>query len=160
ITASLNGQPITSALPTVIVTSHTTTAMSSTPNPSAYGQSVTFTATVTAGGAPVPTGTVTFEEGSTILADNLAVTGNGQATFSIATLSLTSSPHVISGLYNGPSWFIPSTGSTSQTVNLGVAKFVVKILGGNNIVAGNTIQFTVQAVDGFGNPVSGPGGVT
>ena len=42
----------------------TTTALTSSPNPSAIGQSVSFTATVT-GGSPTPTGMVTFHEGST-----------------------------------------------------------------------------------------------
>jgi hypothetical protein len=43
----------------------TTTALISSQNPSALGQSVTFTATVT--GAS-PTGTVTFKDGGTTLA--------------------------------------------------------------------------------------------
>ena len=43
----------------------TTTALTSSPNPSAIGQSVSFTATVT-GGPPTPTGMVTFQEGSNL----------------------------------------------------------------------------------------------
>jgi hypothetical protein len=42
--------------------------LSSSPNPSVYGQLVTFTATVTSGGTPVSTGTVTFQDGGIVLA--------------------------------------------------------------------------------------------
>ncbi len=91
-------------------------AISSTPNPSIYGQSVSFTATVTVGTSPVTTGTVTFEEGSTVLAANVAVDRNSHAGFSIANLSATASPHVITALYSGTSQLAPSTGTTSQTV--------------------------------------------
>jgi hypothetical protein len=117
ITATLNGQPITSVLPAVRVTPATTTAVNSTPNPSIYGQPVTFTATVTSGAAPVTAGTVTFEEGSTILASNVNLDASGHATFSIATLSADASPHLITALYSGNLQFSSSAGTTSQTVN-------------------------------------------
>src|SRR5262249_44379944 len=47
----------------------TTTTVTSSPNPSVFGQSVTFTATVSAAspGSGTPTGTVTFEDGGTTL---------------------------------------------------------------------------------------------
>ena len=45
----------------------TVTSLAGSPNPSLSGQPVTFTATVTAGGAPVMAGTVTFRRGSQLL---------------------------------------------------------------------------------------------
>jgi large repetitive protein len=63
----------------------TTTALAASVNPSVYGQSVTFTATVgvVAPGSGTPTGTVAFQEGSTTLAtETLGVSG---------TVSLTTS---------------------------------------------------------------------
>jgi hypothetical protein len=44
----------------------TTTALTSSLNPSSFGQAVTFTATVTNSGGPTPTGTVAFYNGSTV----------------------------------------------------------------------------------------------
>jgi len=44
----------------------TTTTLSSTRNPSAYGQAVTFTATVASAG-PEPTGKITFKDGATTI---------------------------------------------------------------------------------------------
>lgn len=71
------------------VTAATSTSVSSSPNPSEPGQQVTFTATVnsTTPGAGTPTGTVTFKEGTTVLA-SVAVNGSGQASFNISSLSL------------------------------------------------------------------------
>ena len=47
----------------------TTTALTSDPNPSVSGQSVTFTATIAAGspGSGTPTGTVDFLDGTTTI---------------------------------------------------------------------------------------------
>src|SRR5207253_1431361 len=64
------------------------TALASSFNPSVFGQSVTFTATVAAvaPGAGTPTGTVIFKDGATALSTN-TLTG-GQATFSTAALAV------------------------------------------------------------------------
>src|SRR5207248_2699619 len=60
----------------------TSTSLTSSANPSVFGQSVTFTATVsvTSPGAGTPSGTVTFKEGSTTL--GTGTLSSGQATFS------------------------------------------------------------------------------
>src|SRR5207244_607253 len=54
---------------TQTVLAGTATVVTSAPNPSVFGQPVTFTATVTAvpPGTGTPTGTVTFAEGTTTL---------------------------------------------------------------------------------------------
>ena len=51
----------------VVVPYHTLTTISSSMNPSRTGQPVTLTATVTADGMPVTSGTVTFTRGSQFL---------------------------------------------------------------------------------------------
>jgi hypothetical protein len=62
----------------------TKTTLTSSQNPSTVGQSVTFTATVTASSG-TPDGTVTFDDGTTVLATvNLAA---GVATYSTSTLA-------------------------------------------------------------------------
>src|SRR5207237_5800791 len=104
--------PNTSANVTVNKIGSTTTVASSL-NPSAVGQSVTFTATVS-GGAGTPTGTVTFKDGATSLATN-ALT-SVQATFTTSALS--SGARSITAVYNGDGNYNSSTSSTlTQTVS-------------------------------------------
>jgi autotransporter-associated beta strand protein len=94
----------------------TATALTSSPSPSVYGQTVTFTASVqtVSAGAGTPTGTVTFLEGSTVLASAVPLGGNGQAAFTIATLS--AGPHTITAQYSGTG-LAASSDSTGQTVS-------------------------------------------
>ena len=70
----------------------TSTAVTSSLNPSTTGASVTFTATVTSGGSPVTAGTVTFTEGTTTLAANVALNAQGQATFTTSALTEAHAP--------------------------------------------------------------------
>ena len=70
-----------------------------------------------AGGVPVTSGSVTFEEGSTILASAVPLDSNGHASFSISTLSTAAIPHTITAVYSGSVQYATSSGSTSQTVN-------------------------------------------
>src|SRR5262249_7102529 len=60
-------------------------------------------------------GTVTFKEGSTVLASNVSVNASGQATFSTSTL--TAGMHTITANYSGSGTLLPSSGTFSQTVN-------------------------------------------
>lgn len=93
----------------------TTTTVASSPQPSVFGQSVTFTSTTTsAGGTPV--GTVTFSEGATVLASNVTVDGSGHAWFSTATLSVAS--HTITAAFTGATGWANSSGNAAaQVVN-------------------------------------------
>jgi hypothetical protein len=98
----------------------TTTAVAG-PASSTYAQSVTYTATVTSGGTPLTTGTVTFLDGNTAISPALPLNANGQATFSLATLS--GGSHTITASSSGTpggagtTGFGPSVGSTGLTVN-------------------------------------------
>ena len=96
----------------------TATTLSSSQNPSIFGQAVTFTATVTANspGLGIPTGTVTFEDGTTSL--GTGTLSGGVATFATAALSISGSPHSITAVYGGDTNFTTSTSNTvSQVVN-------------------------------------------
>src|SRR5206468_2277045 len=77
----------------------TTTVVSSTPNPSIFGDAVTFTATVIpeAGSVGVPTGTVDFKEGTTVLGTGTVsnVGGTATATFTTGITQLTGGSHTI-----------------------------------------------------------------
>ncbi|MGQ0618250.1 MAG: beta strand repeat-containing protein [Acidimicrobiia bacterium] len=100
---------------TTVVGASTSTTVGSSLNPSRTGQSVTFSATVTSAGSPVTTGAVTFTEGVTTLAANVAVNGSGVASFSTSTL--TEGNHLITASYGGTAAFGPSSGSVTQTVD-------------------------------------------
>ncbi len=91
-----------SAATTVIVTgtpTTTATSLTSAPNPSTYGQSVTFTATVKSagGGIVASNGTITFLVDGTTLTRTL--NGTGVATYITSTLYMGS--HLIDAVYSG-----------------------------------------------------------
>ncbi len=115
ITASYGGDANDSAAnsPTLTQTvnqASVTVTLASTPNPSAYGSLVTFTATVT---TPAD-GTVTFTDGSTKLG-TVAIVG-GIATYSSSALAVGS--HPITATYNGNiDYAISSSPTQAQTVN-------------------------------------------
>jgi hypothetical protein len=113
----------------------TATALTSSPNPSTPGQSVTFTATVTSGSG-VPAGTVTFTEGATVWASAVTVDGGGHASFSTATL--TTGSHVLTATFTGASGWGSSSGTDSGSPHVVSA------------VVTTTVTFTsVAAEDGY-----------
>ncbi len=95
--------------------SATTTAVSASPNPASFGQSVTITATVASAFNAGPlTGTVTFYDGTTSLGS--AAVGNGQATLSTTTLLM--GANAITASYSGNTDYKPSTSAVlTETVN-------------------------------------------
>src|SRR3984957_4999305 len=107
----------------------TATSVTSSTNPSTYGQPVlvVFTATVSAvqPGAGTPTGMVTFEDGGVALTgfSTVGLTG-GMATFSTTSTQLVAGTHSITAVYNGDidfnfTGFDPSSTATAlmQVVN-------------------------------------------
>jgi hypothetical protein len=89
----------------------TSTSLTSVPNPANFGASVTFTATVTTTGTNLPTGTVTFNDGTTALGPPVTLTAQ-VATF--ATSTLTAGTHSITAVYGGDS---SNAGSTSAVLS-------------------------------------------
>ncbi len=114
----------TSAIPTCTPTSTTVT---SSVNPSIYGQSVTFTATVanTAGAgisAATPTGSVQFSVDGAPFGAAVPLSGSGTAVTAAsgatATLTVSGPPHIIKAVYtNTDGGFSGSSGTLSQAVN-------------------------------------------
>ena len=117
ITASYSGDSnyaasVSTALTQVVTNASTTTALTGAPNPANVGQSVTFNATVTPGTSGVPTGTVSFFDGSTqIGASSLSA---GSAT--VSTSTLTAGSHSITAVYSGDNNYNPSTSSPVNEV--------------------------------------------
>jgi hypothetical protein len=126
------------------------TSVISSVNPSAAGQSVTFTATVS-GLIVVPTGTVTFKDGATTLGSG-TLNGAGQATFS--TASLTAGGHAITAVYGGDAIYNASTSAPlTQTVGAGSSTTTLTS-SANPAVAGQPVAFTAT-VSGSGATPTG-----
>ena len=137
---------------------NTSAIVNSQVNASVFGQSVIFTATIsaTAPGSGIPSGDVTFEDngisigtgtlsGSQAYDDNGVSIGNGSLSGGIATFatsSLTIGNHSITAVYNGDANFLASTASAlPQTVNrAGTITAIVSSL--NPSVAGHSVTFT------------------
>jgi hypothetical protein len=117
ITASFSGGGISMPLSQTVARAATATSVSGSPNPSAYGQVVTFTATVhiVVPGRGLPTGTVTFKDGAITVLGTTTLNANGTARFS--TSSLSAGVHAISAIYAGDVHFTTSAGATNQTVH-------------------------------------------
>jgi regulation of enolase protein 1 (concanavalin A-like superfamily) len=95
----------------------TTTIVASSPNPSALGDNVTFTATILTNGvtATAAGGSVLFEDGDTPL-DTNNVSG-GVAAYTNNTLAL--GAHYLTALYSGDANYSPSlSGTVTQMVQL------------------------------------------
>jgi hypothetical protein len=133
----------------------TATTLVSSANPSVFGQSVTFTATVapTAAAAGTPTGTVTFTDqasGATLGSGTLDA--NGQAAFSSTALTVGS--HTITASYAGDGTFAAGSSSLSQTVNQ-AATATTLAASANPSVAGQAVTFTATVsatAPGAGTP--------
>jgi hypothetical protein len=88
----------------------TTTVLISSPNPSAYGQAVTFTVTVASSGANTPTGHVVLKDGTTSIGQ--LTLSSGVAEISKSKLAVGS--HSITAEYEGDTG---SAGSMSPVLN-------------------------------------------
>lgn len=113
-----------------------TTVVTTSAEPSTYGQSVTFTATVS-GSIGTPTGTVTFKNGTSTLG-TVALSG-GQATLTVTTLS--GGTHTINAVYNGSSQYASSSGSVSQIIEPAVTTTALTS-SENPAIYGDTVTFT------------------
>jgi hypothetical protein len=96
---------------------NTSTTLTSSQNPSQYGQAVTFTATVAPQYGGTPTGTASFFDGTTNLG-NSPVNGSGVATLTTSTLAI--GTHSMTAVYNGDTNFVPSTSPVLYQVVRGV----------------------------------------
>jgi len=97
----------------------TTTTVATSGTPSTYGDSVTFTATVTrSGGLDTPSGTVAFGDGGATIGSGTLSGSAGTATATFTTSSLAAGSHTITAVYGGDSIFTGSTSSpVTQVVN-------------------------------------------
>ena len=138
----------------------TTTTLSAVTTPGAssdsslFGQSVTFRATVTANpsGSEIPTGTVIFKDGPTIL--ETVSLSHGSASLNTSTLGV--GVHTITADFMGDDGWLNSANSLMQTVNRAPTMTTVATSPANP-VAGQSINFTatVGAIGGVAGTPTG-----
>ncbi len=156
ITASYSGDSsffpgVSDALSQTVNQATSSTLISSSVNPSGYGQSITFTATVSSGGGS-PTGTVTFSDGVNTLGTG-TLNSSGHAT--LTTAALAAGTHSITAAYGGDSNFASSNSSplsqvvTQASTSLGLGSSV------NPSVYGQTVTLTAILTPQFGGQTSG-----
>lgn len=129
------------------------TALTSSANPSSVNQSITFTATVTANtGAASLSGSVTFtDNGSAISACPTPVAvnpGTGKAT--CTTTAFAAGSHTIQAAYGNDTNFGPSSKSITQTVNPANSNTVLTS-SANPSTVNQSVTFTATIT-----PISGP----
>jgi len=126
----------------------TDVALTSKPNPSVFGQNVTFTAAVTTGaGTGALTGTVTFFDGSTKISPDLAVNASGVATFSTSSLAV--GTHTITAAYNGDTGHFSSVSAAlKQVVNEPTSTKLASSANPSSLNQSITFTATVRATGG------------
>jgi sugar lactone lactonase YvrE len=123
----------------------TTTTLSASSDPSAFGSTVTFTATV-AGSANTLTGTVSFYDGTTLLATETLASET--ATYATSTLSIGS--HNITAVYSGGGGI---NGSTSNVVVESIVPIDFSISaspGSQTVYTGQPAAYNVTIAPGIG----------
>jgi len=146
-----NNSGSTSAPVNQFVLETTTTTLSSSPNPSAYGQTVVFTANVTSSiGTPPDGETVTFKQGATVL--GTGTLSGGTASFSISTLGVGTKS--ITAVYVGDSNFASSSKTMSQVVNKATTTTTL-VSSLNPSQSGQSVTFTASVAPQFSGT---PGG--
>jgi hypothetical protein len=140
----------------------TTILTASTAAPQA-GQQVTFTATVKgAGGSGVPSGTVTFMDGTTVLG-TVSLDGNGQASL---TTTLGAGTHSILAHYSGgpdsagDEFFVSDSWALTLTVGQGQATTTTLAASAGTAQARQKLTFTATVSAGTAQLGALPGTVT
>ncbi|MCS7270588.1 MAG: Ig-like domain repeat protein, partial [Gemmataceae bacterium] len=136
----------------------TTTTLSSAPNPSNYGQSVTLTATVASSTIGIPTGTVVFRLGTTVLG-SASLNTSGVATYTTTPFQLPGGTLTLTAEYQGDSTYASSSGNATHIVN-SVSSSVQLTSAPNPSVYGQAVTFTATVLPGIVGGATPSGMVT
>jgi hypothetical protein len=136
----------------------TATTLTSSPNPSKFGQTVTFTATVTVQPGfdkkDKPTGTVSFFDGTTNIGTS-NLNGSEVATITITTLAVGTDS--ITATYNGDTNFATSTSPAVQQVGQSAqgATSTALTLSAGTVPVGGSVTLTAKVSAGTSAPPDG-----
>jgi hypothetical protein len=150
----------------VVNKASTTTAITSSVNPSILAQNVTFSVTVAkvAPATATPQGDVTLREGSCAggaLGGPTALNASGQASFNVSSLSIGS--HNIYACYAGNTNFLSSSKYMTQEVHYEFSGFFAPVDRPNTMnisKAGQAIPLKWRLTDAYGHGIAGVTGVT
>ncbi len=144
---SIHGSATAGFFEQIIAGLSTTTAVSSSLNPAPYGQSVTYTATVTSTTSGLPTGTITFSDGATVLGTQpLTSNSTTTATATFTNSTLTVGTHTITATYNPTTGFAGSTATLTQTIT-GLSTTTALTSSANPANAAISITFTATVTN-------------
>jgi YVTN family beta-propeller protein len=146
ITAKYNGSAnfagSTSAAGTETITPATTTAaLVSSAASASSGAPVTFTATITSSTSGMPTGTVNFLDGTTVLGTG-TLNGSGVATLTTSTLAV--GTHSITAAFGGDSNFAASTSTVLSQVVLAPSFALSGSPSSSTVSAGNPASYQIM----------------
>jgi hypothetical protein len=139
----------------------TTTTLVSNPNPSGFGQSVTFTATIATGaGTGNLTGGVEFYDGAMLLGPSVPVAESSGATEAVASFSistLTVGTHTITAVYDTTNDLFHFSSSISITQSVLEGTVTTLTASEQTANVGDTVLFTaaVATANGGGYPLDG-----
>jgi hypothetical protein len=147
-TAGYSASPPSPTFNQVVTAANTSTALATgVPGTSVVGQSVSFTATVSATGlatGPVNTGSVQFYDGAAPIGAAVGVNGSGQAV--LITSFSTPVTHTITAQYTGSSNFVASlmsSGVTQQVNQIGTST-TLGLGSPSTSVVGQSVSFTAS----------------
>jgi 6-phosphogluconolactonase (cycloisomerase 2 family) len=141
----------TSALPQTVNKAGTSTSVTSSGNPSARGQQVTYTASVSvsAPGTGLPTGTVAFSDGgSTISGCGSVAVASGVAHCSVTYVDTTGSPHQITATYGSDANYAGSGSTTFSQAVVENGSSTSVASSANPSVSGEQVTYTVTVSGG------------
>lgn len=141
---------LTSNLPFEITLANTSTAVTSSLNPSIYGQSMTFTATVSSPSG-TPAGTVTFMNGSAKLGTDTLK--NGLATLTKTTFG--AGTKSITAVYGGTTVFAGSASPVLSQVVDKATSTLTMMSSENPSISGQSVTFTATVAGEFGRTPTG-----
>ena len=133
-----------------IVLATSTVQLSASGSPLIFGRTLTLTAVVGGDGA-IPTGSVTFLDGTTTLG-TASINASGQATLTVATLSTGS--HNLTASYPGDVKDLPSTSNSLTEIITQASTGMVLVSSNNPSVAGTALTF-VATLNSTGSIPSG-----
>ncbi len=146
-----NNVSSTSSPLTQVVEQNTATVLTSSVNPAVHGTPITFTAVVAATGTVVPTGTVTFYDGTVqIGTGTLAAAGTTSAAATFPTSTLAAGTHSITAAYGGDAKDFASTSAAlSETVNI-ASSTTALAASANPAIAGKPLTLTATVTTNGG----------
>jgi hypothetical protein len=147
-----NNSGSTSAPVDEFVLARSVITLTSSPNPSAFGQTVMFTATITSSiGAPPDGEIVTFNQGGTTL--GTGTLSGGKATFSTSALGV--GTKAVTAVYGGDANFAAGTSMAAHQVVSKAATTTTVTSSINPSSAGKNVEFTAVVTAPFGGIATG-----